>query len=74
MKHKENYVSPRIEVIPMETESVITVSGGSLPGVGDGGSGYTSAGTYRNGSTRSYNGAAGSDLEDLINDILTFEQ
>ena len=65
MKHKENYVSPRIEVIPMETESVIAVSGGSLP---------HSTGTYRNGSTRSYNGAAGSDLEDLINDILTFEQ
>ncbi|MBV3636651.1 hypothetical protein [Bacteroides cellulosilyticus] len=76
MKHKENYVSPRIEVIPMETESVIAVSGGSLPGVGDGGNvfGYHSTGTYRNGSTRSYNGAAGSDLEDLINDILTFEQ
>lgn len=71
MKHKENYVSPQIEVIPMETEGVIAAS---LPGVGNGGSAYRSAGTYRGGSTRSYNGASNSDLEDLINDILTFEQ
>lgn len=73
MKHKENYVSPQIEVIPMETESVIAGSG-DLPGVGDGGGGYRSAGTYRSGSTRGYNGGAVSDLEDMINDILTFEQ
>lgn len=72
MKHKENYVSPQIEVIPMETEGVIAVSG-NLPGVGNGGGGYTSTGTYRNGSTRSYHGTA-SDIEDMINDILTFEQ
>ncbi|EKU88198.1 hypothetical protein [Bacteroides oleiciplenus] len=73
MKHKENYVSPQIEVIPMETEGVIAGSG-DLPGVGDGGGGYRSAGTYRSGSTRGYNGSAVSDLEDMINDILTFEQ
>ncbi len=74
MKHKENYVSPQIEVIPMETEGVIAASIVTLPGVGNGGGGYTSTGTYRNGSTRSYNGTAGSDIEDMINDILTFEQ
>ena len=73
MKNKENYVSPQIEVIPMETEGVIAGSG-KLPGVGDGGGGYRSAGTYRSGSTRGYNGRAVSDLEDMINDILTFEQ
>lgn len=73
MKNKENYVSPQIEVIPMETEGVIAGSG-KLPGVGDGGGGYRSAGTYRSGSTRGYNGSAVSDFEDMINDILTFEQ
>lgn len=73
MKNKENYVSPQIEVIPMETEGVIAGSG-KLPGVGDGGGGYRSAGTYRSGSTRGYNGSAISDFEDMINDILTFEQ
>lgn len=57
----------------METEGVIAGSG-KLPGVGDGGGGYRSAGTYRSGSTRGYNGSAVSDLEDMINDILTFEQ
>lgn len=73
MKHKENYVSPQIEVIPMETEGVIAGSG-NLPGVGDGGGGYRTAGTYRSGSTRGYNGSAVSDLEDMINNILTIEQ
>ncbi len=73
MKNKENYVSPQIEVIPMETEGVIAGSG-KLPGVGDGGGGYRSAGTYRSGSTRGYNGSAVIDFEDMINDILTFEQ
>lgn len=70
MKQKEIYVSPQIEVIPMEMEEVIAASG-SLPGVGDGGSGYRN---YGGRSTRSHNGASGSDIEDMINDILTFEQ
>lgn len=64
------YVSPQIEVIPVETEGVIAGSAGSgLPGVVDGGSAYS-----RTRPNRSYNSAGSSEIEDLINDILTIEQ
>lgn len=70
-KQKEQYVAPAIEVIKMQTEgSVMT---GSLNGVPDGGSAFSS---YNGGgrSRNSYNAASSSELEDLINDILTVEQ
>lgn len=72
MDEKATYTSPQVEVIRMETEGVIAGSG-SLPNIGNGGSAYRS-GSYRSGTTRSYNGASSSELEDLINDILTVEQ
>ncbi|MDY5237604.1 hypothetical protein [Bacteroides helcogenes] len=58
-------------MIQVENEGVIAASG-ILPGVGDGGNAVS--GTYRGGSTRSYNSAGSSEIEDLINDILTIEQ
>lgn len=70
MNEKAMYVSPQIEVIRLEVEGVIAGSG-KLPQLGDGGSAYTRSGSS---STRSYNGASSSELEDLINDILTIEQ
>ena len=73
-KQKERYVSPRIEVIRIENEGSVMAASGNLPSPGDGGSGYSSASTYRSGSSRNYSGASSSDLEDLINDILTIEQ
>lgn len=72
IKKKSVYVSPQIEVIRMEVEGVIAGSG-SLPQVVEGGSAYRS-GNARSSATRSYNGASSSELEDLINDILTVEQ
>lgn len=58
----------------MENEGVIAASV-ILPNTGNGGSAYSSA---RGGSARTrshnYGGASTSDLEDLINDILTIEQ
>lgn len=65
MEHKQKYLAPSIEVIEMESEGVIATSG-NLPGVSDGGSATS--------NTRSYNGASSSDLENMINDILTIEQ
>ena len=65
MKKKDMYISPQIEVIEMQNEGVIASS--QLPGVGDGGS-------ARAAQSREYNSAASSDLEDMINDILTLEQ
>ena len=65
---KEAYTAPSIEVIKMEIEGVIagSTSTGSTEG-------YIS-GTLNSASTRrSYNSASSSDLEDLINDILTVE-
>lgn len=71
MKQNENkatYVAPSIEIIEMENEEgVMALSGGnSVPGYGNGGN----VGTQK--SSRSYN-ASSSDLEDMINDILTVE-
>ena len=63
---KETYIAPSIEVIKMENEGVIAASGSSEP--------YnpTPMSSGR-GSARNYNSASSSDLEDLINDILTVE-
>lgn len=64
---KNKYVSPQIEVIHMENEGVIAASAGSdFPNVPM----NPGAGTY---SGRNVNSASSSDLEDLINDILTVE-
>lgn len=61
---KEAYAAPIIEVIRMENEGVIAASAESYKPIS--GNSYT-------GSGNSYNAASGSDLEDLINDILTVE-
>lgn len=72
-KLKEKYVAPAIEVITMEVEG--GVMAGSLGDVGDGGSAFSSSySSRRSTGARSYNGASNSDLEDMINDILTIEQ
>ncbi|ADV44668.1 hypothetical protein [Bacteroides helcogenes] len=63
---KEKYVSPLIEVIQVENEGAVMVASGNLPGVGNGGSAIQS-------NVRS-NSAGSSEIEDLINDILTIEQ
>lgn len=70
-KQKEQYIAPALEVIKMETEgSVMSASANSsLPDVEPGGSGTRSSRT-RSG----YNGASSSELEDMINDILTVDQ
>ena len=64
---KEAYTAPSIEVIKMENEGVIagSTSTGSTE-IYD----PSPMGAYR---VRNYNSASGSDLEDLINDILTVE-
>lgn len=63
---KETYKAPSMEVIKMENEGVIAASG----------EGYHLVQTksYSNRtSTGNYGSASSSDLEDLINDILTIE-
>lgn len=62
---KKQYEAPSIEVIAMENEGVIAASGAS----GSSTEGYTP--TPLSGSA--YSGASSSDLEDMINDILTVE-
>lgn len=63
---KKHYVAPHIEVVAMENEGVIAASsGGNLPDVGDGGSAF---GIY-SGSGAS---ASSSDIEEMINEILTY--
>ena len=59
------YITPSIEVIKMENEGVIATSGEPYHPITRSYSGST--------STHSYNSASSSDLEDLINDILTVE-
>lgn len=66
-KQKEQYLTPIIEVIEMQTEGGVMI--GSLGDVPDAGSATK---TYSTGTR--YNAASRSELEDLINDILTIEQ
>ena len=62
---KETYTAPSVEVIKMENEGVIAASGEPY---------VPQTRSYSGGaSTHSYNSASNSDLEDLINDILTVE-
>lgn len=68
-KTRKQYLPPQIDVIPMETEGSMMIASGGVPPLDPGGNWGTS--TSR---TRQYNTASDSDLEDLINDILTVEQ
>ena len=61
---KKQYVAPSIEVIAMENEGVIAASGAG---------GNTEDYTPTPLSGSAYSGASSSDLEDMINDILTVE-
>lgn len=63
---KEPYMAPAIEIIPMETCLPVMQGSFTVPGYGDGG-------MFPSSSTRSRNASA-SELEDLINDILTIEK
>ena len=63
-KQKKQYEAPAIEVVAMENEGVIAASGGT---------GSTESYDPVPISGSAYNGASGSDLEDMINDILTVE-
>lgn len=72
-KQKEQYLPPTIEVIEMQTEGGVMSSSAtsgsiSTPDVGNEDISFSS--TRRS----TYNGASSSELEDLINDILTIEQ
>lgn len=68
-KMRDEYTPPEVEVIPLETESVIALSSGSaqLPDMP-----INPLSTTRRRS--SYGAAPAGELEDLINDILTVEQ
>ena len=59
---KEQYVAPQIEVIQMNVEGVIAASGAPT--------GPSVQSFNRGRSTRNYNSASSSDLEDMISDIL----
>ena len=65
---KKTYVSPHIEVIELENEGVIASSVNVTGMPGDTWSPKSSARSMYSGSN-----AGSSDLEDMINDILTIE-
>jgi hypothetical protein len=70
---KKHYLAPVVELFPMES-TVTCLSGSSTatPGYGEGasfGSAASSSSTYGTGTNYS---ASGSDLEEMINDILTY--
>ena len=65
---KETYAAPSIEVIEMQNEGTVMSASGNL------GNGFDNGGNIGTpASTKSYRGASSSDLEDMINDILTVE-
>ena len=65
---KQKYTAPAIEVIRMESEGIMASSLGDMPQRPWGSS------TGRPRSIGYGRAASGSDLEDLINDILTIEK
>ncbi len=65
---KETYVKPEIEVIKMEQEGIIAFSGGSQQNP------RTRSSYSSRSRGQSYGSASCSELEDLINDILTIEK
>lgn len=67
-KEKQKYTAPAIEVIRMESEGIMASSLGDMSQRPWGSS------TGRTRSTGYGRAASGSDLEDLINDILTIEK
>ena len=64
-ERKAKYVTPQIEIIEMESEALSNMPGGN-PGM----PGRSSS----RRSTQRYSSSSISELEDLINDILTFEK
>ena len=60
-ERKAKYVTPQIEIIEMESEGVMALS--NMPGR-----------SSSRRSTQRYSSSSISELEDLINDILTFEK
>ena len=70
----EQYLAHDIDVIQMEKEgsSCVIAWSGNLGGFGNGGSIGTSSRNY--GRSRGSRNASSSELEDLINDILTIEK
>ena len=71
MNKRLKYSPPTIEVIQMQVESGIA---GSLASGGSGTIDMPITPLNMSRSRQSYGAASGSDLEDLINDILTVEQ
>lgn len=69
-KEKQQYTAPAIEVIQMESEGIMASSLGDM-GQKDWRSAARSGSGNRSGGYG--RAASGSDLEDLINDILTIE-
>lgn len=69
--NKMTYTPPQMEVIKMDLEGSVMMGSGGGSSLDDfiGGGGLTQRSTRRG-----YNSASSSDLEDLINDILTVEQ
>ena len=68
---RKTYSAPAIEVIEMENEGSVMSTSGNIGDFGGGGSG---GGVVPQSSRNTYNSSSASELEDMINDILTFEQ
>jgi hypothetical protein len=73
---KNKYEAPTVELFPMESTATLCgsfIEGGSdAPGYGNGGSfGAAASGRAGYGTGTNYS-ASSSDLEEMINDILTY--
>jgi hypothetical protein len=75
MMMKHFYSAPTVEQIPMDVQQAVMVSSpdGSLPSITPGDDIFNASTSGRAGYGSGSNYAAGSsDLEDMINDILTY--
>lgn len=69
-KERKSYLAPQVEVIEIQTECCVMAVSSQLPHVDNGGTGLPSVSK----TNRGYNASTSSDIEDMINDILTIEQ
>ncbi|NDV82037.1 hypothetical protein [Bacteroides sp. 51] len=68
IRRREVYIAPQVEVIEVENEGVMALSGGKIESGGE----FFSSQSSRNRSNTHQSAGALQDLEDTINDLFTY--
>ncbi|NDV81046.1 hypothetical protein [Bacteroides sp. 51] len=68
IRKREVYIAPQIEVIEVENEGVMALSGGKIESGGE----FFSSQSSRSRSNAHQSSGSLQDLEDIINDLFTY--